>query len=106
MREKLKSHSPVLLASLSVTHLCSLFDLGFTLYALKHVPHAFEINPFFRLMLRFPAILYLYKLLLLPLLLLALYRARELRLARFGIWLCFAVFAMNTAYQLWSICLW
>lgn len=106
MREKLKSHSPLLLAVLLATYLCNLFDLGYTLYALEHVPHAFEMNPAFRLMLRSPWFLYLYKFALLPLLLLGMYHVRETKIARFGIWLCAGIFAVNTAYQVWSVCLW
>ena len=106
MKESLKAHSPLLLAVLAATYLCNLFDLGYTLYALANVPHAYEMNPMFRLMLRAPGFLCLYKFLLLPLLLLAMYRVRETKIARFGIWLCFGIFAVNTAYQLWSVRLW
>ena len=101
-----KHHSVVLLTVLAVTCLCNFFDLGFTLYALEHIPHAFEINPFFRLMLKAPVVLYFYKFVLLPVALWVMYRARKLKLARFGLWLCFTVFVVNTIYQIWSIRLW
>lgn len=101
-----KRRSTILLAALAVTCLCNFFDLGFTLYALENIPHAFEINPFFRLMLGAPVILFFYKFVFLPACLWVMYRARELKLARFGLWLCCVVFIANTAYQIWSIRLW
>ncbi len=106
MKELLKSQSKPLLILLLATYLLNIFDLWFTLYALDNVPGAFEMNPFFQLMLRFPVFLCIYKYAVLPFALYIMYRFRALRLARFGQYLCFAVFLVNTVYQIWSISLW
>lgn len=106
MKEKIKSHRPLLLVLFAIAYLTNLFDLGFTLYVLEYIPHAFEMNPVFRLMLQTPLLLYCYKLVLIPLLMFAMYYVRELRIARFGIWLSAIFYTVNMIYQIWSICLW
>ena len=106
MKALLKAQSKPLLILLLATYLCNIFDLWFTRYTLANVPGAFEMNPFYQLMLQFPVFLSIYKYAVLPIFLFIMYRFRARRLARFGLYLCSAVFFLNTMYQIWSVSIW
>lgn len=80
------------------TYLFNLFDLHYTLWALTR-PGAWELNPLCRAALECPGLLEVYKYAVLPLLLGLLYRYREVPLAGLGIRACFAVFLLNSLYQ-------
>ena len=106
MIKKQKSHSPLLLGLIVLAYLTNLFDLGFTLYALENVSHAFEMNPMIRLMLQAPWTLYLYKFVVIPFFMVVLYHLRDMKLARIGIWISAIYYTGNMIYQIWSIRLW
>ena len=102
----MKKHSAFLMTLLLITYLCNLFDLWYTLYALDLVSGAEELNPVFRMALRHPQALVIYKYALFPLGLYILYRCRDKTIARLGIYFAAALFVINTAYQLLMLPQW
>ena len=102
----LKPHSFFLIFLCLITYLCNLFDLWFTLYVLTFVPNAREVNPFVLRLLEWPLLLVLYKYILPALGLGFMYRNRDKRLARVGIYLCAACFLATVVYQMLSIPRW
>lgn len=83
-----------------VTYLCNLFDYAYTLFVLDRVPGAREANPIFALMLRVPLLALLFKLFGVAIFLVILYRCRARPLARFGLRLTSAAYALTVLYEL------
>lgn len=102
----MKKHSAFLIILLLITYICSLFDLWYTVHAVEFVQGAQELNPVFRLALRHPLFLVIYKYALFPLGLYILYRCRDKAAARAGIYLVTVIFVTNTAYQLLMLPRW
>lgn len=86
-------------ALLGAVYLMNLFDLHCTLWILRH-PGTGEWNPFCRWAMTVPGVLEVYKYAVIPGLLYVLFRSRHLGLARGGMYLSFALFLLNTVYQL------
>jgi len=86
-------------ALLGAVYLMNLFDLHCTLWILR-LPGTWEWNPFCRWALAVPGVLEMYKYAVVPGFLYVLYRSRRLALAQGGMYISFALFLINTLYQL------
>ena len=85
------------------TQILSLVDFAYTVFGIGRIPGMKEGNPFFAVLLGSPWMAAAYKLVVIPAALWAMYKFRARPLARFGLWLCFAVFAylgVKAAYML------
>lgn len=99
-------HRLPLAALIIFTYACNLFDFLYTVYVLSYVSNAKEGNPVIGLLLDHPALLILYKFLILPLALCYLYYSRRKRMAVVGICLCALCFGVTVLYQILMIPNW
>ena len=87
-----------------LTYAFSLFDLFCTRSLVKHFGlKETEANPIGRLLLKHPAVAYIYKIFVVGAALFALWYFRELTAAVIGIWIVFAVFTALTCYHVYII---
>lgn len=87
-----------------ITYLLSLFDLFCTMSLIKRFGlKETESNPLGRLLLKYPAVAYVYKFAVVGAALFALWYYRDITLAVIGVWVAFGVFCALTLYHLYII---